>query len=182
MIDRGACWRLPERERHPLTSMRQLHIKSEYGDLVSVFTTWGNGSTATIFIPLICTEKNKNISIFKKNSGKSRRHSYNMKTWKDEGTELVLIKTDSAPLHPQEAKNLLDVLTKDASLVLSLGTLWDKNSRILTVNTSVSLIPNSNTGDCCSVLVKGICRSIFTGTSSHFRFNHVKKKRPQTGS
>lgn len=51
MIDRGACWRLPEPELHPLYEAAASMSKSEYGDLVSVFTTWGSGSTATMFTP-----------------------------------------------------------------------------------------------------------------------------------
>lgn len=75
--------------------------KSDYGDLVSVFTTWGSGSTATRFTPPKKTEKT--FPFFKRimeSQGKiliTRRHG------KDEGTEVVLIRTDSAPLlHPKE--------------------------------------------------------------------------------
>lgn len=75
LIDRGARWNLPERELPPPYEAAALMSKSEYGDLVRAFTTWGNGSTAPIFTPLICTENRENISIFKNNYGKSRRHS-----------------------------------------------------------------------------------------------------------
>lgn len=58
-IDREPCWSLAEPERHPLYETAALMSKGGYGDLVSVFTRRGNGSTPSIFTSLTCTVKRK---------------------------------------------------------------------------------------------------------------------------
>lgn len=58
-IDREPCWSLAERERRPLYEAAALMSKRGYGDLVSVFTRRGKGSTPSIFISLTCTVKRK---------------------------------------------------------------------------------------------------------------------------